>query len=270
MKKRVGMVGVFLECNRFSPVTTAAMFAQGLDLTGAELQEELAQMAPRTLPDTHGFMQEMSRTANWDPVALRMAAAQPGGPAEAAFFEDFVQDMELRLKAQGPFDGIFISSHGAALSTANDDPDGQLFTLIRRCVGPDVPIVAVLDLHCNVSDAMTEALSAFVAYRTNPHTDLKARGVEAAQHLQTFWHEGSGAVAHVKLPLVPPATAQLLEPGTVYQALMEEGQRHVAGAILNVSLCAGFALSDAPKCGFSVVVTARHGCAEQARALAGQ
>ena len=265
---RVGMAGFFLECNRWAPVTTGAMFAQAFDRAGDALAQELARPVPRTLGDTAGFVAEMNRIGDWEPVPLRMAAAQPGGPAEQNFFEALVADIEQRLREAGPLDAIFISSHGAALSTTNDDPDGELFARIRAIVGPEVPVVAVLDLHTNVSPRMTDALSAFVAYRSNPHTDLAERGAEAARHLHTLRAEGPGVVALVKLPFVPPATTQLTSPGSPYAELIALGQTHVGGAILNVSLCGGFALADCAKCGFSVVVSARGADPAPARQLA--
>jgi microcystin degradation protein MlrC len=269
---RVGICGFFLECNRWAPVTTREMFGAALDMAGEVLQEELAREPPRTLPDTAGFIAQMnllqSSLGPWQPVALRMAAAQPGGPADHAFFIELVAEIETRLRAAGPLDAVFISSHGAALTTESDDPDGELFERIRAIVGPDVPIVAVLDLHTNVSQRMTGALSAFVAYRCNPHTDLYARGQEAARHLHTLLLHGPGVVELVKLPLVPPATAQLVAPGTPYAELIDLGQTRVGGSILNVSLCGGFALADCDKCGFSVVVTAQQGERIAARALA--
>lgn len=265
---RVGMLGFFLESNRWSPVTTGAMFATGCDLAGPLLQAELGREVPRTLPDTAGFVADMNEQGDWEPVALRIAAAQPGGPAEHAFFLAFLEDITQRLRAAMPLDAVFISSHGAALTTREDDPDGVLFERVRALVGPQVPVVAVLDLHTNVSQRMTDALSAFVGYRTNPHTDLRERGQEAAQLVHTLLARGPGVVERVTLPFVPPATAQLIEPGSPLAGLMARAQTHVAGDILNVSLCGGFALADCAKCGFSVVVTAAHGRRDAARALA--
>ena len=265
---RVAIAGFFLECNNRSPVTTREMFAASLDLAGADLQAELYSATPRTLPDTAGFVAEMTRLGPWQPVALRMAGAQPGGPADAAFFEELVAEIEQRLRDAGPLDAVFISSHGAAMTTTDEDPDGELFSRIRAIVGPDIPVVAVLDLHTNVSLRMTQALSAFVAYRTNPHADLFERGQEAARHLHTLLLEGPGVVELVKLPFVPSATSQLIAPGTPYAALIAKGQASMAGDILNVSLCGGFALADSVKCGFSVVVTARRGARAAARMLA--
>jgi microcystin degradation protein MlrC len=265
---RVAVCGFFLECNRWSPVTTRAMFAASLDKAGDSLLEELKSDTPRTLPDTAGFVAAMNRSGPWEPVALRMAAAQPGGPAEQDFFDELVEDIATGLKAAGPLDAVFISSHGAALTTQEDDPDGRLFERIRAQVGPSIPVVAVLDLHTNVSARMTKALSAFVAYRTNPHTDLRDCGAEAAAHLHRLLCHGPGVVELVKLPLVPPATSQLVAPGTVFAALIALGQTYVKGSVLNVSLCGGFALADCEKCGFSVVVTCEAGDRAMARQVA--
>ena len=136
---RVGMAGFFIECNRWAPVTTAAMFASSLDLAGEALQAELARDVPRVLPDTRGFMAAMSRLGAWQPVALRMVAAQPGGPVAQDYFDALLQDLAQRVRAAGPLDALFISSHGAALTTDQDDADGELFTRLRALVGPGAP-----------------------------------------------------------------------------------------------------------------------------------
>lgn len=269
-RPRVAICGFFVECNRWAPVTTGDSFAAGLDMAGDTLLAELGREQPRTLPDTAGFVAAMNSSGPWEPVALRLAASQPGGPVLHLYFETLARDIELRLQEAGPLDAVFISSHGAALTTECDDPDGELFERIRAIVGTTVPVVAVLDLHTNVSARMTDALSAFVAYRTNPHTDLRERGEEAAQHLRTLLNHGLGVVELVKLPFVPPATSQLVTPGSPYAELIEIGQRRVGGPIMNVSLCGGFALADCSKCGFSVVVTAREGDRTAARQLASE
>lgn len=265
---RVALCGFFIECNRWAPVTTAAMFATSLDLSGDALGTELARSQPRLLADSVGFVAAMNASGPWQSVPLRMAAAQPGGPVDHAFYLALSSDIVERLMAAGPLDAVFISSHGAALTTELDDPDGDLLARIRSAVGPAVPVVAVFDLHANVSPSMTDALSAFVAYRTNPHTDLHDCGVEAAGHLRTLLAHGPGVVQLVKLPFVPPATSQLVADGTPYADLIALGQKRVGGSILNVSLCGGFALADASKCGFAVVVTARDGAREAALGVA--
>lgn len=269
-RPRIGIAGFFLEANRFAPLTTGAMFDQTCDLAGEQLLTQLRAQPSRTLPDCTGFVAAMDAATTWQPVPLRLAAAYPGGPVEGPWFEGFLNDMAQRLQAALPLDGVFISSHGAALSTGHDDPDGELYALIRRIVGPTVPVVAVLDLHCNVSPRMCAALSALVAYRSNPHVDLFERGQEAGALLCRMLSEGPGEVALVKLPFLPASTDQLIAPGTAYQQSVQEGQQALGGDILNVSMCGGFALADCNKCGFSVVVTARQGQHEAALSVAKQ
>jgi microcystin degradation protein MlrC len=266
--RRVALCGFFLECNRWAPVTTGEDFNGTCDLAGAALGDALRQEPPRLLGDTVGFVAAMDALGPWEPVPLRLAAACPGGPAEQSWFEALLDDISTRLRAAGPLDGVFISSHGAALTTGNDDPDGVLFAQIRALVGPAVPVVAVLDLHTNVSRRMTDALSGFVAYRTNPHVDLRERGAEAAGLMHQFWRNGPGTVVLERLPLVAPAPAQLIAPGTVYDRLIALGQQAIDDDILNVSLCGGFALADCPKCGFAVVVTTRQGASGAGRQTA--
>lgn len=265
---RIGLLGFFLEANRFSPVTTGDMFARSCDRAGDELLSELRAPAPRLLPDSQGFMASMNSSGAWEPVPLRMALAYPGGPAEHAWWTAFLQDIGRRLEAAGPLDGVFVSSHGAALTTEEDDPDGVLFEEVRRRVGPAVPLVAVLDLHTNVSRRMTDALSAFVAYRTNPHVDLRERGLEAAGLMRRMLTEGAGEVVLQKLPFLPASTEQLIESGSPYARLMSLAAAWPDSKVLNVSLCGGFPLSDSVKCGFSVVATAAHGARPAAEAAA--
>jgi microcystin degradation protein MlrC len=126
----------------------------------------------------------------------------------------------------------------------------------------------VVDLHANVSARMSDSLSGMVAYRTNPRVDLFERGQEAARLLRGMLMDRPGVVERVQLPLVLSATSQLISPGTVWADLIAQGQQAVGGDILNVSICGGFALADATKCGLTVSVTARAGHRDAARTLA--
>ena len=63
------------------------------------------------------------------------------------------------------------------MTTEDDDPDGILFEMVREIVGSEVPIAATLDLHANVSERMVQSIDVFIGYRTNPHLDMRERGV---------------------------------------------------------------------------------------------
>ena len=90
--------------------------------------------------------------------------------------------------------------HGAGLATDDHDPEGTLLALVRRIVGPDVPVVASYDLHANVSDANVELVNAYIGYRTNPHLDMRERGAEVGADA------APAAGGHADLPRAhPPA-----------------------------------------------------------------
>ena len=139
--------------------------------------------------------------------------------------------------------------------------------MVRRAVGPDIPVIAVFDLHANVSRRMIDNLSVFVGYLENPHTDIYERGVEAARHMRECLAGARTAIEMVKLPLVPPQISLLTARGP-YADLILYGQSQVGGDILNVSVMAGFAYSDSPKNGLTAVVTARNGNRKVAADLA--
>ena len=264
---RIAVLGFAIECNRFAPVTTARDFEHDADIRGNRIVSEARSGKSITLPDLPGFFTEMDRTGDWTPVPLRVALAQPGGPVEENFFKAYLAEIEASLASVLPVDAIFVSCHGAALAEGTDDPDGDLFELLRRVAGPDVPIVSVFDLHANVSRRMTDNLDVFVGYLENPHVDIYERGVEAAKHMRELLAGTRTAVEMVKIPLVPPQIALLTARGP-YADLVKYGQTKVGGDILNVSVMAGFAYSDSPKNGLTAVVTARNANRKAAADLA--
>ena len=64
-----------------------------------------------------------------------------------------------------------------------DDGEGEILRARAPVIGKDVPLVASLDLHANVTPEMVEHADALVAYRTYPHVDMAETGRAAAKHL---------------------------------------------------------------------------------------
>ena len=131
-----------------------------------------------------GFVETMNAAGPWEPVPIIIAATEPGGAADHAFITRTLDRMQAMLRKCGPLDGIYISNHGAMISTADTDPDGALYALAREAVGPDRPVVATVDLHANISQRMFDHADAIISYRTNPHVDRRERGAEAAPVLR--------------------------------------------------------------------------------------
>ncbi len=96
---RIAVLSFAIECNRFSPVSTAEDFQTDVDIRGNQIVSEARSGASITLPDLPGFFTEMDRTGNWTPVPLRVSQAQPGGPVEETFFKEFLAEIEAGLQA---------------------------------------------------------------------------------------------------------------------------------------------------------------------------
>jgi microcystin degradation protein MlrC len=255
---RIAILGFSIECNRFAPVATKAHFGY---FAGADLIAEARLPAPRMLGEIPGFVADMDAAGAWDPVGIAFAAAEPNGPVDHPFFTEVMGEIERRLTAALPVDAVYICEHGAAITTEDDDPDGALFALVRRIVGPDVPIAATLDLHANISERMVSSIDAFIGYRTNPHLDMRERGIEAAGAIREMLPKGGKPGtkterAFVRLPIVPPTVTMLTAAGP-YADMIDYGQTKIGPEIMNVSVMGGFAFSDTAKNGLTVVVTAR-------------
>jgi len=258
---RVALLGFSIECNRFAPVAVRAHFEARTHLEGDDIVREARAPTPTMLPETPGFVAAMDASGAWEPVGIALAMAEPNGPVDHGFFVELMATIETRLKAALPVDAVYICSHGAAITTEDDDPDGALFELVRRIVGPDVPVAATLDLHANISERMVQSIDAFIGYRTNPHMDMRERGEEAAGAIREMLPSGDTPGtrterAFVRLPIVPPTVTMLTAAGP-YADMIQFGQTKIGPEIMNVSVMGGFAFSDTATNGLTVVVTAR-------------
>ena len=161
-RPRIALLGFSIECNRFAPVTTERDFAIRTLLRGDNILADATGPAPRMLGELPGFIGEMNGGEPWEPVPLLLAMTEPNGPVEQAFFDSLMAEWETRLRAAGKIDGVYCVMHGAGLTTGDDDPEGTIQAMIRRVVGPDVPVVASFDLHANVSDSGIETIDAYI------------------------------------------------------------------------------------------------------------
>jgi len=268
---RIAVLGLHLEANAFAPPTVLEDFSRQCLVRGAAMSLLAGAPSSHMPGEIAGFYRRMDATGPWQPVPVLIAAAPPGGPIEQAVFLGFLDEMAAGLAAALPLDGVYIASHGASSATGDEDSDGTLAAMVRRIVGPAVPIICSHDLHCNVSERLVDAVDALVVYRTNPHVDMAERAAESADLLREMLAGMRTAKAFVRLPLTPPSVTLLTAAGPyaemiqAAEALMRDDPR-----IANASVAGGFVFSDLPKCGMTITVTARGGdrAAAEAGALA--
>ncbi len=245
---RIAIGGFQHETNTFSSIP--ASFADfeapdawpGLTRGGAMLEA----VAGINLPAA-GFVQE-ARSLHHELVPLTWCSAQPSGRVTRAAYEHISALLLEDLQRAGGVDGVYLDLHGAMVAEHVDDADGETLRRVRALVGPDVPVVASLDYHANVSTLMTRAASALVSYRTYPHVDMAECGAQAARLLQDLLERPRPAFALEQLDFLMPLTSQstLVEP---MSSLMDRARRLQQAPLLSVCLMPGFPAADVADCG---------------------
>jgi microcystin degradation protein MlrC len=200
---RIAIGQQWQETNTFNPLpTTRADFEAFGVLRGAEL---IARLADTNEPG--GFIQSLRAWPEApEIVGLVRLPAWPSGTATADTLAWLLEEMTTALEQAGRVDGVLLALHGAMVSAGDPDVEGAILELMRRHIGPQVPLVASLDLHANVTRRMVESADALVLYHTAPHIDVFETGQRAAGVLRRILVEGARPVtAFQKLPLVVPA-----------------------------------------------------------------
>lgn len=262
--KRIALLGLLLESNRFAPTTHKEDYLDRVYLAGEEILAELAKADSKLPAEVLGFRSSMDASCAWTPLPILVGLVEAGGPLDHAFYRVTLEEMRVRLLAAMPLDGVYIANHGAMITTESRDPDGEMFSMVREIVGPDVPVIATLDLHGNVSETMVEQADIIVAYQTNPHVDMFERGEDAARAMLQMFGGMRPHAAFVRLPVAPPTVTLLTECGP-YADLMSYGQSKVTDDIVNVSILGGFAYCDTPKNGLAIIVTSSRDAASARR-----
>lgn len=207
-KLRIAYGRIAQETNALSPVLTELSdFASTHLFRGEELAARVApggEEAPGFLrrAELAGFLDAVRADGNVEAIPTLSAWAVPSGPLSIACFEALVSELEERLRAAMPLDGVFLSLHGAMGLLGRNDPETTLLRRVRAVVG-DVPIAATLDLHANLTAARIATGALFVAYRTNPHRDHVATARRAGALLfRAARGEVRPVVAWRSLPMV--------------------------------------------------------------------
>jgi microcystin degradation protein MlrC len=192
----------------------------------------------------------------WEIVPTLWAGAIPSAHVTQDAFEKIVTEIATRIAEAGPLDGVFLDLHGAMVTEHLDDGEGEIARRVRAVVGLDVPIVAALDLHGNISQEFVNIVDVLVAFRTYPHVDMAATGAAAARHLGHMMTNGTRPAKALRrmsyLVPIPFQTTDTAPADRLYSglAIVEHD-----GA-LSASLFMGFPAADIPDCGPTAIAYA--------------
>ena len=248
---RVGIIGLAHESNTFATTpTTLADFEQTLLLAGSEFRRNFKWKHH----EVSGFVDAV-RKAGFEPAHIFMASAAPGGPISKEASATLMLRLFEEVARAGQVDGYLVAPHGAAVAEDIPDFDGHWLTALRQHAGSNMPIIATLDPHANITPAMVAACDALVAYRTNPHVDQYQCGVEAAELIIRTLH---GEVRPVATAAYPPAAINIerqspkAEPCRKLYAHSE--CLNAQDGVLSTSVILGFPYADVQEMGSAFIV----------------
>ena len=127
-------------------------------------------------------------------------------------------------------------------------------------VGNDLPIVASLDYHANLTPEMAKLATALVGYRTYPHIDMAVTGKRAVELLDRLLKEKRPVYrAYRQLDFLIPLVWQctFIEPAKAIFDLvgeLEAGEKSHNQGIVSVTHTPGFPPADIAQCGPALVV----------------
>lgn len=248
---RIAIAGFLHETNTFARQRTDFdAFVEADAWPGLVTGESLMQGVAGANIAAAGFIEEALAYGH-EPVPLLWASANPGGLVTRYAYEQVWSLLSAELAKAGRIDALFLDLHGAMVAEHVEDGEGELLARIRCIIGVDVPIVAALDFHANVTPCMMELADAFTVYRTYPHVDMADTGRRAAALLQRMLLGERLHKAYKQLPFLIPMLWQctLVEPFSTLMRLVEEEEH---GGI-SAAIVAGFPLADIHHCGPTVI-----------------
>ena len=142
------------------------------------------------------------------------------------------------------------------VSKSHDDFEGDFLEKINYFLKQKkiiIPIVAVLDLHANVSDKMIENTTCVYAYRKNPHSDSREAAIKATSILDDLFETPNvNQVNHQTKYILPPTGV-----GTAndpMKSILQEAKKIEQNDtnILCINVMAGYSYADIADCGFSL------------------
>jgi microcystin degradation protein MlrC len=196
-----------------------------------------------------GFLDVESSAVRVEPLIFSFP--NPGGPITRNAFERLSHEALGLLDANGPWDGVLLAQHGAAVADHLADADAEFTSRVRQLVG-SLPIGVALDLHGNLATRLLANSDIAVGYRTNPHRDARTRARECAELIVRLARkEIRPTQAAVKVALVPNILCQNTdqEPlAHVYAAIDEILARN---GMLSASIFQGYPYADVEDLGMT-------------------
>ena len=260
---RIALAEFKQETNTFVPFTTTVQtFEEQYLYRGAEMLTAFGK-ARLEIPGALDAIREAGAEA----VPLLATMAMASGTVERKSFDILMGEIEERLKAAVPVDGVFLALHGAMIIEDEADAESEIVRRVRALLKPGTPMTVSLDLHGHITAAMLQPDVAYIGYREFPHIDMYETGYRCAKLLIDWIHgKVKPVMALAKRHMVfSPDSARTTVPPLA--DIVAEGRAMEArGEVLHVSLFPVQPWIDTPDLGFAALVCGEDRATAQAAA----
>ena len=170
-------------------------------------------------------------------------------------YETFAGKMIAEIRAQAPFDGVYLCLHGAMAVRGVPRPEAELARRVREVVGPKAFITATFDLHGNEDEEFLKSADLAFTVKYFPHYDGYLQGERAARTLvRAIRGDYKPAHATLKVPIISPTVLQWTGASPwmdlVQRALVWEARE----VDVYVNVFFGFPFADVPDVGMTIQV----------------
>ena len=244
--KKIIIAGFQHETNTFAPTKASYVdFVQGGGFPPLSRGADVLKFWEQNIP-IGGFIQQAEQFG-YQLLPVIWAGTSPSAHVEQDTYQQICNEIIASIQ-QHPADAVYLDLHGAMVSEQVDDGEGELLRRVREAVGPDIPVIASLDFHANVTQAMFAHSDALICYRTYPHVDMAQTGQRCAQVLYQIFQGKKLHKKIYKLPFLIALNAQCteLEPTQSCMNLLEQLEQNNS---VQMNFTPGFPAADFAECG---------------------
>lgn len=251
MPKKLAVARFWFQGNTFCPIaTTLDSFSdrewrEGEAALAADRGENTELAAVGDFAGEH---------PDWEVSVLRCASANPAGPIEERVFAQLMGEI-VRALAGTRWDAVYLSLHGAAVTTERQNPDLDLVRAVRETIGSSL-LGASFDLRANLAPELAGLLDFASGHRTYPHGDWRST---AARVLARLFQAERGEIRPVGFIAHTGLAFPDLNMGTATGPMAEligQARDLDCASLLDASVFSGFAYADTPQSGASAMVFA--------------
>ena len=253
---RVAIGGISHESSTFTPVqTTRESYQERFLLEG----DDILRTFQRTNTPIGGFIAGAD-AHGFELIPTLFASPQPSAPTPRPLYDELLGRLLQGIADALPLDGVLLELHGSMavgnLDAADGlgDAEGHILAAVRDTVGPDVPVLAQLDIHSNVSQRMVSVADVLIGRETFPEVDMATRGRECADVLARIAGDGlRPTMALHQLPMVWGLNQVTAHP-PMRDAIAELHRIEAQPGVVCGAIATCFFLADQPDMGASVYI----------------